>query len=47
METEHASRAAGVGVAMANAHPDVKAAADRLTDSCDEDGVAKVIEQLL
>ncbi|MBQ6470280.1 MAG: HAD family phosphatase [Lachnospiraceae bacterium] len=40
-------RAAGVGVAMANAHPDVKAAADRLTDSCDEDGVAKVIEQLL
>ena len=40
-------RAAGTGVAMANAHPDVKAAADRLADSNDDDGVAKEIEKLL
>lgn len=40
-------RAAGVGVAMANGHPDVKAAADVIADDCDDDGVAKVIEQLL
>lgn len=37
-------RCAGCGVAMANAHPDVKAAADLITDSCDDYGVAKVIE---
>ena len=35
--------AAGIGVAMANAHPRVLAAADRVTLSNDEDGVAKVI----
>ena len=40
-------RAAGVGVAMANASPAVLAAADRTTASCDEDGVAQVLEQLL
>ena len=39
-------KAAGVGVAMANGHHDVKAAADRTTLSCDEDGVALVIEEL-
>ena len=39
-------RTAGTGVAMANAHPDVKAAANLITDDCDSDGVAKVIEQL-
>lgn len=40
-------RAAGIGVAMENGHPDVKAAADVIAPSCDEDGVAKVIEELL
>lgn len=32
---------------MDNAHPDVKKVADRITDSNDNDGVAKVIEQYL
>lgn len=40
-------RAAGAGVAMANGHPDVKAAADVIAENCDADGVAKVIEQVL
>ena len=35
--------AAGLGVAMANAHPLVLAAADRVTATNDEDGVAKAI----
>ena len=35
--------AAGVGVAMANAHPDVLAAADDVTLSNDEDGVAAAL----
>ncbi len=39
--------AAGCGVAMGNAHPSVKAAADRITADNDSDGVALVIEQLL
>ena len=30
---------AGIGVAMGNATPDVKAAADYVTDSCADDGV--------
>ena len=38
---------AGVGVAMANAWPEVAECADIITASCDEDGVAQVIEQLL
>ncbi len=38
---------AGLGVAMANAEPQIKEAADRITESCDEDGVARVIEELL
>lgn len=37
---------AGTGVAMANACEEVKAAADYVTVSCDEDGVAKAIEEL-
>ena len=37
---------AGVGVAMANAVPEVKRAASRLAPSNDEDGVAAVLEQL-
>ena len=38
-------REAGVGVAMANACEEAKMAADVLTDSCDEDGVARAIER--
>ena len=38
---------AGVGVAMANAAPEVKAAATRVAPSNDEDGVAVVLEKLL
>jgi Cof subfamily protein (haloacid dehalogenase superfamily) len=36
---------AGHGVAVANAHPDVLAAADEVTGRNDEDGVAQVIER--
>lgn len=39
-------RAAGRGVAMGNAHPEVKTAAELVTASCDDDGVAAVIEGL-
>ena len=39
-------KAAGLGVAMANAIPEVKAAAARITLSNDEDGVAAVLEEL-
>ena len=37
-------RDAGLGVAMANAADEAKACADRVTASCDEDGVAQMIE---
>jgi hypothetical protein len=37
---------AGLGVAVANAHPEVLAAADEVTASNDDDGVAQVIERL-
>jgi len=40
-------RFAGLGVAMGNAHDEVKAAADYVTLSNSEDGVAAVIEGLL
>ncbi len=40
-------RWAGYGVAMANAHPDTLAAADAVTRSNDEDGVADFVERLL
>jgi Cof subfamily protein (haloacid dehalogenase superfamily) len=40
-------RWAGRSVAVANAHPDVLAAAGEVTASCDEDGVAQVLERLL
>jgi 5-amino-6-(5-phospho-D-ribitylamino)uracil phosphatase len=40
-------RAAGLGVAMGNALPVVKAAADRIAPSHDEDGLAQVVEWLL
>ena len=39
--------AAGLGVAMANAHPRVRAAADQVTHSNDEDGVAYAIRENL
>ena len=37
--------AAGAGIAMENAHPDVKAHANFITASCDADGVAVGIER--
>lgn len=37
---------AGYGVAMGNAHPEVRAAADEVTASNDEDGVVRVLERL-
>jgi hypothetical protein len=40
-------RSAGLGVAMANAHPATRAAAHRTTRSNDEDGVAEVIAEIL
>ncbi|WP_426460909.1 HAD family hydrolase [Mycoplasma hafezii] len=40
-------QAVAVGVAMANAHPEVKEHADIIAESNDEDGVAKLIEQIL
>ena len=40
-------RAAGCGVAMANASAEVRAAADRVTLSNNESGVAAVIEEFL
>ena len=38
---------AGVGIAMANAEEKVKASADWITTSCDEDGVARGIEKIM
>jgi Cof subfamily protein (haloacid dehalogenase superfamily) len=38
---------AGRGIAVANAHPEVKAAADEVTASNDDDGVALVLERLV
>ena len=40
-------REAGIGFAMENGEPEVKAVADRVTCSCDEDGVARGIEYIL
>lgn len=40
-------KAAGLGVAMGNAVVEAKVAADYVTDECDDDGVAKVIEKIL
>ncbi|QNE75644.1 Cof-type HAD-IIB family hydrolase [Streptomyces finlayi] len=39
-------RRSGHGVAMANAHPELKAAADEVTSSNEEDGVAEVLERV-
>ena len=38
---------AGLGVAMENAFDEVKAVANYITDSNDNDGVAKVIEKFI
>jgi hydroxymethylpyrimidine pyrophosphatase-like HAD family hydrolase len=38
---------AGKGVAVANAHPELKAVAEEVTGSNDEDGVAHYLEELL
>lgn len=38
---------AGLGVAMANAQPEVKEVADYITTSNDEDGVALVIDRFM
>jgi hydroxymethylpyrimidine pyrophosphatase-like HAD family hydrolase len=40
-------RAAGLGVAMGNALPEVKAAADRVAPTHDESGLVQVVEWLL
>jgi hypothetical protein len=40
-------RAAGLGIAMGNAVPEVKAAADRIAPSLDEDGLVQVVRWLL
>ena len=40
-------QAAGMGVAMQNATDDVKSVADFITNSNEEDGVAKVLEKIL
>ena len=39
--------AAGFGVAMANGHPETKKAADYVTLSNDEDGLADLIEKVI
>ncbi len=39
-------RWAGYGVAMANAHEELKAVADEITSSNEEDGIAVVLERL-
>ena len=40
-------RAAGLGVAMGNALPEVKAAADRIAPGHDDDGLVEVVNWLL
>ena len=39
-------RAAGLGIAMGNAEPAVKALADSVCESCSEDGVARTLDRL-
>ena len=38
--------AAGIGVAMGNAEPEVKELADRVCESVDDDGVARELERM-
>lgn len=44
---EHMIRYAGLGVAMGNAFEEIKAVADFVTKSNNEDGVAYVIDQFV
>ncbi len=39
-------RAAGLGIAMGNASPDVKAEADIVCESCQEDGIARQLARM-
>ena len=43
----HMIKYAGLGIAMGNAFDEVKEAADYITDSNDNDGVAKAIEKFI
>ncbi len=43
----HMLKMAGMGVAMGNSDDEVKQEADYVTDSCDEDGIAKALDLLL
>jgi hydroxymethylpyrimidine pyrophosphatase-like HAD family hydrolase len=38
--------AAGIGVAMGNSEPRVKELADRICETCDEDGVVRELERM-
>lgn len=38
---------AGHSVAVANAHPDILAIADKVTAANDDDGVAQILERLV
>jgi hydroxymethylpyrimidine pyrophosphatase-like HAD family hydrolase len=38
--------AAGLGIAMFNANEEVKAIADKVCDSCENDGIAKALQEL-
>lgn len=40
-------RDAGIGVAMGNAYPDLKQVADIVTDDNNNDGIAKVLKEIL
>lgn len=40
-------RHAGIGVAMGNANDEVKASADYVTTSVDEDGIANALRELI
>lgn len=40
-------QAAGLGIAVENAVPELKAAADAVTSDCDRDGIAEVIEKYI
>jgi len=40
-------RVAGLGVAVANAEPEILAVADKIVPSNDEDGIAALVDELL
>jgi Cof subfamily protein (haloacid dehalogenase superfamily) len=39
-------RGAGIGIAMDNGHPELKAVADRIAPPLDQDGIARMLEEL-